>query len=361
MTDTQAGTDRSIEEAELQAYLDGELSAVRRAEIEAYLSERPAVADRLNDYAELTLAMHSVYGQTSNAPNAEIDVLTARLRRRISRRKIARGVAKCAAASVLALIGVVAVSSYTGEVEQPEDRFLAFTRQATDAHMLFAGRVSEVLDAEPMRKSRVVSWLSQRLTGIPLQAPDLRPFGYDLAVERILPSGNGPAAQLMYEHKKDKRPITLFIGKNRNAAQTAFTFARNRDVSIFYWQEGPFAYSLAGRFERKPLLKLAEEVSSQLTAVPPLPRPFVQRRDEGDPGRRTASAQPTTPEEPAKVAPVAQPVPATAPAPAAQPVSDSPPPSKAPGDAMPEAPKAPAVPKAPVAPPEVADSDRTKT
>lgn len=113
---------------------------------------------------------------------------------------------------------------------------------------------------------------------MPGRAPDLRSLGYDLTVERILPTANGPAAQLMYESASSDQPVTLFIGKSKDKSQTAFTYVQNDDLSIFYWQEGPFAYSLAGKLDKFDLLALAEEVNAQLVALPPMPKAMVQRR-----------------------------------------------------------------------------------
>ena len=129
-----------------------------------------------------------------------------------------------------------------------------------------------------MANSTVVSWLSQRLIGVPVRAPDLHALGYELTVERILPSADGPAAQLMYESDKANDPVTLFIGKSRDKKQIAFTYLQNDDLSVFYWQEGPFAYSLAGKLDRRNLLALAEAVNAQLVTLPPVPKSMVQRR-----------------------------------------------------------------------------------
>jgi hypothetical protein len=180
-----------------------------------------------------------------------------------------------------AFVAVTATGLATGvhdRFQKAEDRFLAFTQQATDAHLLFAGNTPDVHDTVTGADTTVVSWLSQRLTGVPVRAPDLDALGYKLTVERILPLEDGPAAQLMYESEKQAHPVTLFIGKSRDKRQNAFTFVQNDELSIFYWQEGPFAYSLAGKLDRVELLSLAEEVDAQLTTLPPVPKSLVQRR-----------------------------------------------------------------------------------
>lgn len=326
MNDIHRTASSSISDVDLHAYVDGELTAARRAEVEAYLADSPGDADRVKEYRDLTLALHALGDEAELTRNPEIEAMTATLEKTIVRRRFSQRLMRVAAVSAFIIAGFGAFTTYTDRQDAPEDRFVAFTQQATDAHLLFAGRLAEPKEVRLDEKSRVVAWLSQRLTGIPLQAPDLEPFGYQLTVERILPSRNGPAAQLMYEHEKDKRPVTLFIGKNRDAAQTAFTYVQNTDVAVFYWQDGPFAYSLAGGLERKQLLELAEEISAQLNSVPPLPNTFVKRPFTDT--KQTAIIEPpappittkmeavpqTTSAEPKKSAPVEQPM--------IQPVSD---------------------------------------
>jgi anti-sigma factor RsiW len=280
-----------ISEIDLHGYIDGELSAQRRAEVDAYLAAHPDQAARLASYSSLTLSLHTLYGDGGGGANRTIDSLTADFDRALRRRRMAHRLARVAVAVLVVATGAAVASGVHDRFRQAEDRFLAFTRQATEAHVLFAGNKPVPRDAALDEETAVVTWLSQRLTGVPVRAPDLQAFGYELSVERILPSPGGPAAQLMYESRKSEEPITLFIGKSRDMKPTAFTFVQNDDLSIFYWQEGPFAYSLAGNLDRTELLALAEEVNAQLVALPPLPKPMVQH-PAGDSGRAAAAEPP---------------------------------------------------------------------
>jgi len=269
---------KPISEADLHGYLDGELSIERRAEVEAYLAAHPEQAARVAEYSELTLALHQLFDGDETPANPKIDALTDDLVRSLRRRRTARRLVGVAAAVVILATGTGLATGVHDRFQQAEDRFQAFTQQATNAHMLFAGSVSAPVEEGVGNETTVVSWLSQRLTGVPVRAPDLTALGYALSVERILPSADGPAAQLMYKSEKGEDPITLFIGKSREKRQSAFTYVQNDALSIFYWQEGPFAYSLAGNLGRAELLALAEAVNGQLTTVPPVPKSMVQRR-----------------------------------------------------------------------------------
>ncbi|MEM9684509.1 MAG: anti-sigma factor, partial [Pseudomonadota bacterium] len=278
MTRSSSNDRKPISERDLQGYLDGELCIERRAEVEAYLAAHPEQAARIADYSNLTLDLHRLFDSIETPVNTEIEALTEDLERAFGRRRMVRRFASVAAVVAILVTATVLATGVHDRFRQAEDRFLAFTQQATDAHMLFAGNVQTVEESDFDSTTTVVSWLSQRLTGVPVRAPDLSAIGYDLMVERILPSEDGPAAQLMYENETKSHPVTLFIGKSRDKRQNAFTFVQNEELSIFYWQEGPFAYSLAGKLERDDLLMIAEEVNTQLTALPPMPKSMVQRR-----------------------------------------------------------------------------------
>jgi len=293
MTQFSNNDRRPIAESDLHGYLDGELAIGRRAEVEAYLAAHPDQASRVAEYSELTLDLHRLFDGEETPISPEIEALTEELDRALRRRRVFRRFFGAAAAVAVVAIGTGLATGMHDRFRKAEDQFLAFTQQATDAHMLFAGTTPVSGTADIDKDSTVVSWLSQRLTGVPVRAPDLRSLGYELTVERILPSADGPAAQLMYESGAHETPVTLFIGKSRDKRQSAFTFVQNEDLSIFYWQEGPFAYSLAGKLERTELLALAEEVDAQLTALPPMPKSLVQRRA----GESTLAAEKTGPSE----------------------------------------------------------------
>ena len=303
MSDIVNSVGRPVSEGDLHAYVDGQLDPARRAAVEAFLAAHPDDVARLHEYESQNFGLHVLFGGTEMYPDAEIDRLGGQFAQAMRRQGFLLEM-KRMAAGLLLLFGVLGVGwlahdNYT----RSEDPFLAFTRQAVGAHTLFAGRNSARHVVADSDDSTVVSWLSQRLTGVPVRAPDLNRLGFSLAMERILPSANGPAAQLLYEHEEMDAPVTLFIGKSGDARQAAFTFVQNDDVSIFYWQTGSFAYSLAGRIERKKLLALAEAVSEQLNAPPPLPKRYVRRPSPAE----TVGAVVPLPDKPVATATVATP------------------------------------------------------
>lgn len=95
--------------------------------------------------------------------------------------------------------------------------------------------------------------------GGPIQAR-----GFQLVGGRLLPAASGPGAQFMYQDAAGTR-LTLYLGApDARYAGTAFRYAREDGLGVFYWVEGPFAYALSGPQPRAELLSSAEAACRQL-------------------------------------------------------------------------------------------------
>ena len=68
----------------------------------------------------------------------------------------------------------------------------------------------------------------------------------------------------MYENA-DGRRIVLYMCENEaDGLSTAFRFASDEGISVFYWFDGPFSYAVAGEFGRDGMLGLAEAIYKQI-------------------------------------------------------------------------------------------------
>jgi hypothetical protein len=60
----------------------------------------------------------------------------------------------------------------------------------------------------------------------------------------LLPGERGPAAQFMYQDAKGQR-LTLYVRVSNDVhAPTAFRFAQENGVGVFYWLDGRLGYAL---------------------------------------------------------------------------------------------------------------------
>ena len=54
------------------------------------------------------------------------------------------------------------------------------------------------------------------------------------------------------------------VTPTRDSSETAFRFAQERGVGVFYWLDGKFGYALSGEIDKAALLRVAEAVYQQL-------------------------------------------------------------------------------------------------
>ena len=281
-------------EEDIHAYVDGFLDPGRRREIEAYLAAHPDEAERVRDYRAQNISLHQVldgYG-ASPIPHS-LELLSGKLRLALRRQRLLRAIARTAASvSLLAIVGGAGYWAYDRIAVRP-DPLVAFTQDAAEAHLLYTDSAGPVPRHVADERANVVAWLSQRLTGAPLREPNLETFGFKLAAGRILPTRAGPAAQLMYRDKNGVA-VTLFIGANQDSEQTRFTFVQEGKMSLFYWQNANFAYSLIGELDKDKLLTIAQLVSDELNSVQGVPGGIVPK--DTDPARPGGLQEVSTPE-----------------------------------------------------------------
>jgi anti-sigma factor RsiW len=135
-------------------------------------------------------------------------------------------------------------------------------QQATYAHAVFAPEVRHPVEVTAAEETHLVQWLSKRL-GADVRAPRLNEVGFDLVGGRLLPADGGAAAQFMYQNPAGVR-LTLYVRRDAVNETTAFRFAEQEKLRVFYWTDGPFGYALSGEIEKETLLAVATAVHAQL-------------------------------------------------------------------------------------------------
>lgn len=290
-----------ITEADLHAYVDGQLPAERRREIEAYLAQRPDEAQRLDSYLAHKRELRALFDPVLDEA---LPPRLARAARRPSWR--AWPLRQLAAAVVLLLVGGAAgwglrgVSPVGGNAMGPDAGAptAAFVHRAAVAHVVYSPERRRPVEVEAAHEDQLVTWLSRRL-GAPIRVPVLHGLGYALEGGRLLPGGSGPVAQLMYRDQGGHR-LTLYVSNeaelsaaargagrepgraaepgaaDSNAVdpraspgtQTGFRFAQQGPVNVFYWVDGAFGYAISAEADRSVLAAVSAEVYRQLAARP---------------------------------------------------------------------------------------------
>ena len=253
---------QDITEAELQAYADGRLAEERRAAVEAWLADRPEEAERIADYRRLHQEVRAAYQPVLDEP------VPAHLTLLREARRPWRRLAAIAGWVVLgAALGAIAGWELRGArvaAVPAADLGAAMARRAAVAHATYSPEVRHPVEVGADQEAHLVAWLSKRL-GAPLRAPKLEDVGYSLVGGRLLPGDNGPVAHFMYQCNRGTR-VTLYVRTEMAGnRETAFRYAREGNVGVFYWVDRKLGYALSSAdIGKDDLLKVANAVYRQL-------------------------------------------------------------------------------------------------
>jgi len=215
----------------------------------------------------LSQGLHQLYDPVLEEPVPGRIVALARARR--SRWRI---VAIAASWLVLGLgVGVLAGWQLHARIASvpPQAEVPGFVKRAAIAHAVYSPEVRHPVEVGADQEQHLIAWLSKRL-GAPLRAPKLEDIGYSLVGGRLLP-GEGaagapaPVAQFMYQNKLGTR-ITLYVRASAAGSQeTAFRYAAEGNVKVFYWIDRRLGYALSSAdIGTDDLLKVANTVYQQL-------------------------------------------------------------------------------------------------
>jgi anti-sigma factor RsiW len=254
-------TETPITEGDLQAYADGRLPEARRGAVEAWLATRPEEAERIAAYRRLAQEVRAAYDSMMSEPVPE------RLAQAASPPRALR---RYAAVAGWVILGV-AIGAPVGWQARPERVVTQsapdgsiIARRAAVAHATYSPEVRHPVEVGADEEQHLVTWLSKRL-GVKVKAPRLDDAGMALVGGRLLPGENGPVALFMYQNQTGRR-LTLYVRTEatRNR-QTAFRYARENNVGVFYWIDREVGYALSSAdLSRDELLKLANVVYKQL-------------------------------------------------------------------------------------------------
>ena len=255
-----------ITEADLHALADDQLSAARRAEVEAFVRDHPEAAAQVARWRAQNGALQVHFADVLDEPLPLRLPLAPPAPRRVWGRALAAGLA-------LAVLSGTAGWFARGEMEARGVRAAAvepgmFAHRAAVAHAVYASDMRRPVEMGGEHEQALVTWLTRRV-GVQVHAPDLSAAGYQLMGGRLLPGGSGAVAQLMYGTgggggaRADQR-LTLYVTREATTGQTAFRFMQDGPVRVFYWIEGSLGYALSGEVSRDELLRVAQEVYRQL-------------------------------------------------------------------------------------------------
>jgi len=256
---------RRISEAELNAFVDGELAGTEAAEVQAALANAPEDLARVRAISALNEHLAQHYAKVLAEPvPAHLAAVAARIphaRRWPGARRLG------ALAGLAALLVAAAALGYLTRDLLDRWQPPTFVANALSAHSVFVPEVRHPVEVGAGEERHLVQWLTRRL-GVDVRAPELSGQGWKLVGGRLLPDRGQPAAQFMYQDGNGRR-LTLYVRKETGRTEAAFRFAEHGEFGAFYWIDHSLAYALAGRLEREELMRLATSIYNQLATPEP--------------------------------------------------------------------------------------------
>jgi anti-sigma factor RsiW len=264
-----------IDDAELNAYVDGQLASDRVAALEDALRREPELASRVSSLREINGALRDALDPILAEPIPERLLAAATAPVAPAARPVAarRWLAPAFAAAATLVVGLGVGWTMRGVLIEEAGTPTTFARQAAFTHALYASDVRRPVEVWASEEKSLVTWLTKRL-GHPVHAPDLNALGYALVGGRLVAGNEKPTALFMYENA-DKQRLSLQVRKDTQhigasaggSGDTAFRYAIEGGVGVFYWVDDECGYALSGALDRTQLLALARVVYGQLAAL----------------------------------------------------------------------------------------------
>jgi len=243
-----------VTEDELHAYVDDELPAERRGDVEAWLAEHPEDAERVRSWRVMAEALHARYDAVADEPvPGRLDVeRLVRQPRKWFYGAIAATLAAFIAGGGLGWLALGAAASPSA--------FQHFTVDELDGHRVYVVEVRHLVEVPGGERGHVQQWLTKRW-GWDVRGPELSATGLKLVGGRLLPGPSGPASFLMYESASGER-FTVYTARAKTET-TQMRYAKQDGDGALFWADRGVGYVVSGGTDRERLTQVARLVYDQ--------------------------------------------------------------------------------------------------
>jgi anti-sigma factor RsiW len=243
-----------VSDAEIAAYLDGELDLPRTLAVEDHLARNPDAAARFMADRCAQTSLRLLSHDLGSTPQT-LSRSAARLSRKLEAKP--RGMLRLAfsgiAAGALALVAAGAMLTLRPSVAEATPAYVGDAVMAYQTGLLRAAMISQI--ESPRFDAREI----QRSTKI--RMPKL-PTGWTITDAQIFPSDDGPALQLMIRTSTNEE-ISIFAVHAASAAPRSPRAIRHGKASVAYWRVGEMSYALTGMDVPEALDLAAEDLATE--------------------------------------------------------------------------------------------------
>ena len=242
-----------VSEDMLHAYIDDRLPPDERAEVERYLGENAADANRVAAYR----AQRQLLKQTFDT------VLHEAVPRRLesaSMRSQRTPWARVAAVFVWIAVGSVlgwVLRDYRDARTSPD---VELVQRARMAHVIYSAETRRAVEVAASQEQDMIRWLSRRMNTA-VRVPNLTEFGFEALGGRLLPGSRGPACQLMYQNAAGKR-LTIYLSRDA-LGERPVRYSDQDTVHVVFWSDGTLAFAVSAELDRDELARIASLIERQ--------------------------------------------------------------------------------------------------
>src|ERR1700675_2583634 len=244
-----------VTEDELHAYVDNELPAERRGDVEAWLAAHPDDAERVQSWRAMAESLHARYDSVADEA----------VPKRLEIERLVRQPRKWVYGAIAATLVAFVAGGGTGWVARgaaaAPSAFQSFTLDALDAHRLYVVEVRHPVEVPGDQREHLQQWLTKRC-GWDVRAPELDATGLKLVGGRLLPGPTGPASFLMYESASGER-FTVYTARAETET-TQMRYARQDNDGALFWADNGVGYVVSGGSDRERLSQVAPLVYDQI-------------------------------------------------------------------------------------------------
>ncbi|ANW03819.1 anti-sigma factor family protein [Bradyrhizobium icense] len=245
-----------VTEDELHAYVDDELPAERRGDVEAWLASHPDDAVRVQSWRTMAEALHARYDS----------VIDEAVPKRLDIERLVRQPRKWVYGAVAATLAAFVIGGSVGWLARgaaaAPSALQNFTMDAIEAHRLYVVEVRHPVEVPGSERSHLQQWLTKRCGWI-VRAPELTGAGLKLVGGRLLPGSVGPASFLMYESASGER-FTIYTAKSAAGAMQMRYAAQGKESSLFWADDGVIYAVVSTGTDRGRLTQIAQAVYDQM-------------------------------------------------------------------------------------------------
>lgn len=250
------------DEAQIMAYVDGELDEAAVAEVERAVAADPVLARQVREIMDTNALLKAAFNAPMLEPVPErlLSPLGAQ-RPHPWRRPLARRV-MAIAASVAALLVVGGGVAMNRGYELP----YTITAQAqynwlngvVNYHQTFLGTAKDerlLVDVTAEDVDYLENWFSNRLKR-DVRLPRLENSGYQLQGGRVLFMEQQPAAQFFYKQTDGDGLVSVTIAQTRRR-DMEWTATKHNGLRVIYWRKNGYVYVFAGAVDKQLLHSIA--------------------------------------------------------------------------------------------------------